>query len=166
MINLHLLFQRFIALAATIIVLTAYNANAVAQEAPAVAFGYTILWVKDVDKAATFYESAFGLSVKRKQDMGKFKWLEMKTGATTLAFAGETEIQGMFPDGYAGHDAKNRPVAAQISFVAADVRTIFERAVSAGATVISSPAKMPWGQTWAQLRDPNGVLLSIASPLP
>jgi lactoylglutathione lyase len=164
--NLHLLFQRFIAFAATTVMLSAFNTSAVAQEAPAAAFGYTILWVKDVDKAATFYESAFGLSVKRKQDMGKFKWLEMKTGATTLAFAGETEIQGMFPNGYAGHDAKDRPIAAQISFVTADVQTVFERAVLAGATVISSPAKMPWGQTWAQLRDPNGVLFSVASPLP
>jgi lactoylglutathione lyase len=142
------------------------STSVVAQESPSVAFGYTILWVKDVDKAAAFYESAFKLSVKRRQDMGKFKWLEMKTGSTILAFAGETEIQGMFPDGYAGHDAAKQPIAAQISFVTKDVQASFEKALAAGATAIKTPANMPWGQTWAQLRDPNGVLISIASPLP
>jgi lactoylglutathione lyase len=165
MTRFNILLQRLFAIAVAMTVLCSFSTYAAAQESPAVSFGYTILWVKDVDKAGVFYESAFGLSVKRRQDMGKFKWLEMKTGATTLAFAGETEIQGMFPGGYADHDASKRPIAAQISFVASDVQAAFEKAVSAGATAITKPAKMPWGQTWAQLRDPNGVLLSIASPL-
>jgi lactoylglutathione lyase len=166
MISIQLVARRALIILATIAFTASFSGNTAAQEPPLVTLGYAILWVKDVDKAAEFYESAFGLSVKRKQDMGRFKWLEMKTGATTLAFAGETEIQGMFPDGFAGHDAAKRPIAAQISFVTKDVQGSFLKAVAAGATAITPPAKMPWGQTWAQLRDPNGVLISIASPLP
>jgi lactoylglutathione lyase len=145
--------------------LTATTSLAIAQQPASIVFGYTILWVKDVDRAADFYEKAFQFPVKRRQDMGAFKWLEMNTGATTLAFAGEAEIKMMFPDGYAGNDAAKSPVAAQVSFVTADVQTAFDNAVAAGAVSIKSPAKMPWGQTWAQLRDPNGILISIASPL-
>jgi lactoylglutathione lyase len=130
-----------------------------------ISFGYTILWVKDVEKEAVFYEKAFGFAVKRRQDMGAFKWAEMATGETTLAFAGETEIKGMFPAGYSGNDPASGPIAAQVSFVTTDVEGVFQIAVSAGARPIKMPAKMPWGQTWGQLRDPNGVLVSIASPL-
>jgi lactoylglutathione lyase len=166
MISIDLVLRRALILLAAIAFASSLSTKTAAQKPPSVVLGYAILWVKDVDKAAEFYESAFGLSVKRKQDMGKFKWLEMKTGATTLAFAGETEIQGMFPDGYAGHDAAKRPIAAQISFVTKDVQASFAKAVAAGALAIRTPSKMPWGQTWAQLRDPNGVLISIASPLP
>jgi lactoylglutathione lyase len=164
--HLSLFLQRLFIIAFAIAASFSLSAKVQAQETPSAAFGYTILWVKDVDKAAAFYEVAFGFATKRKQDMGKFKWLEMKTGATTLAFAGETEIRGMFPSGYSGHDATKPPIAAQISFVTPNVQATFEKAVSAGATAIKAPARMPWGQTWAQLRDPNGVLLSIASPLP
>jgi lactoylglutathione lyase len=155
------------ALAATLMAaaIAAPAHRAVAQDAAPISFGYTILWVKDVDKAAAFYEKAFRFAVKRRQDMGAFKWLEMSTGATTLAFAGDAEIKGMFPAGYAGHDLANPPVAAQVSFITPDVQRAFDQAVAAGAMAIRPPAKMPWGQTWAQLRDPNGVLVSIASTL-
>jgi lactoylglutathione lyase len=148
----------------TLATLTVGVASAQTQVAP-VRFGYTIVWVKDVDAAVGFYQKAFGLGVKRRQDMGSFLWAEIATGATTLAFAGEAEIKSMFPAGYAAHDLARGPVAAQLSFVTTDVEGAFGRAVKAGATPINAPAKMPWGQTWAQLRDPNGVLLSIASPM-
>jgi lactoylglutathione lyase len=144
---------------------TTHAAEPNTQAQAPIAFGYTILWVKDVDLAARFYSDAFGFPIKRRQNMGSFQWLEMNTGATTLAFAGEAEIRGMFPQGFAGHNLGQVPVAAQVSFVTTDVKAAFDRAILAGAIVIKSPAQMPWGQMWAQLRDPNGVLVSIASPL-
>jgi predicted enzyme related to lactoylglutathione lyase len=112
------------ALAATLIaaLIVARATPAVAQDPAPIGFGYTIPWVKDVDTAAAFYEKAFRFAVKRRQDMGTFKWLEMSTGATTLAFAGDAEIKGMFPAGYAGHDPANPPVAAQVSFATPDVQ--------------------------------------------
>jgi lactoylglutathione lyase len=49
-----------------------------------VKFGYTILYVKDVQKTVTFYESAVGLRRKFVHESG---YGEMDTGETALAFA-------------------------------------------------------------------------------
>ncbi len=140
------------------------NSTAAISAAPP-EFGYVIVWVKDVDLAQDFYWRVFQLSVKRQQDMVSFKWLEMQTGTTTLAFAGEQEIKSMFPNGYARNGLATSPVAAQLSFVTPDVKAVYERALAAGAVGLRSPVLMPWGQVWGQLRDPNGVLVSIASPM-
>jgi lactoylglutathione lyase len=166
MFSLSLSFLcRTAAYAALAFVLSGAGVASAQASAQPVRFGYTIVWVKDVDTAVLFYKNAFDLGVKRRQDMGNFLWAEVATGATTLAFAGEAEIRSMFPSGYSANDITKGPNAAQLSFVTADVEGAFQRAVKAGAKPISSPAKMPWGQVWAQLCDPNGVLLSIASPM-
>ena len=52
------------------------------------AFAYTILYVPDVDAAATFYERAFGLERGFVDPQGIYIGLE--TGGTTLAFAKES----------------------------------------------------------------------------
>jgi lactoylglutathione lyase len=36
--------------------------------------------------------------------------------------------------------------------------------VEAGAAPVSEPATKPWGQDVAYVRDPDGVLIEIASP--
>jgi lactoylglutathione lyase len=127
--------------------------------------GYVINWVADIAKARAFYTEAFGFSIAREQDMGAFQWLEFSTGNTALAFAGQAEVAGMFPDGFDAHGADKQPLATQISIVSDAIEPLWDKALAAGATGISAPAKMPWGQTWAQMRDPNGVLVSLATPL-
>jgi catechol 2,3-dioxygenase-like lactoylglutathione lyase family enzyme len=47
-------------------------------------FGYTILYVTDVEKTVAFYESAFGLKRKFVHESG---YGELDTGETKLAFA-------------------------------------------------------------------------------
>ncbi len=130
-----------------------------------VKLGYVVNWVADIAKAREFYTAAFGFSVQRDQDMGEFQWLEFATGQTALAFAGQSEIKGMFPGGFSAHGASEIPLATQISVVADSIEPLWEKAIAAGATGISAPAKMPWGQTWAQMRDPNGLLVSLATPM-
>lgn len=126
-------------------------------------FAYAIHWVASPDKAAAFYAEAFGAALKNRQEMPHFVWVELATGATSLAFASLAEIAGMFPGGFAGHDAEAAPLSTQVSFATNDVAALYERAVKAGGKGVKLPTKMPWGQTWAQLRDPNGVLVSIVS---
>jgi uncharacterized glyoxalase superfamily protein PhnB len=46
-----------------------------------------------------------------------------------------------------------------------DVGSALERAVKAGATVYVEPVDKPWGQTVAYVRDPNGFLIEIATPV-
>jgi predicted enzyme related to lactoylglutathione lyase len=39
------------------------------------------------------------------------------------------------------------------------------KAVAAGAVVVQEPKRMPWGQTVAHLRDPEGALIELCSPI-
>ncbi|MEM8805258.1 MAG: hypothetical protein AAGF01_04320 [Cyanobacteria bacterium P01_G01_bin.38] len=50
--------------------------------------------------------------------------------------------------------------------MANDVAPAFEQAVQAGAISVVEPRQMPWGQTISRVRDCNGVLVSIVSPVP
>ena len=52
-----------------------------------------------------------------------------------------------------------------ISFRSNDVAADYERAIEAGATPLAPPSEQPWGQTTACVRDPDGVMIEIASPL-
>ena len=38
-------------------------------------------------------------------------------------------------------------------------------AVDAGANLYAEPVEKPWGQTVAYLRDPNGILIELATPV-
>jgi len=50
--------------------------------------------------------------------------------------------------------------------VTSDVPALYARAVKAGATAVSEPATKPWGQTVAYLRDKDGHLVELCTPLP
>lgn len=129
-------------------------------------FGYTFIWVDDVQATVAFYERAFGLKPRFLTENGAMGYYaEMETGATTLAIADAKEAKALFPDGYTPLDPKQPPTAFQISFITSEVAATYESALAAGATSMSPPCQQPWGQTIARVRDPNGVLISIATPL-
>ncbi|CAL5334228.1 unnamed protein product [Camellia sinensis] len=48
------------------------------------AFGYTVVYVKDVAKSVAFYTKAFGYCVRRLDE--SHKWGELESGQTTIAF--------------------------------------------------------------------------------
>ena len=56
--------------------------------------------------------------------------------------------------------------AAQIAFVTDDMDADWQRAVSAGAVVVKAPETKPWGQTVAYLRDKDGHIVELCTPLP
>ena len=58
------------------------------------------------------------------------------------------------------------PAAAwEICFVTDDVAAAFDRAVSAGCSPVSAPSAKPWGQTVSYVRDLDGCIVAIASPI-
>lgn len=128
-------------------------------------FGYTIVFVEDVVKTVQFYEEAFGLTKRSFRDMGQFQYAEMETGETTLAFSSNSEAQMIFPAGFRENDPADVPAAILISFVTPDVEAAYAASVQAGATGLTEPHTEPWGQTVSRVRDLNGVLVSIVSPL-
>jgi uncharacterized glyoxalase superfamily protein PhnB len=53
----------------------------------------------------------------------------------------------------------------ELAFVTEDVPASYTRAIEAGATAVTEPKLMPWGQTVSYVRDLNGVLVEICSPV-
>ena len=124
-------------------------------------FGYCILYVPDVPAALSFYEQAFGFSRKFLHETHTYG--ELATGETRLAFAAESlaETHGEFRPSRLGE----KPCAMEVALVTEDVAAAFERAVSAGAKPHKKPEQKPWGQTVGYVRDPNGFLVELCSPL-
>lgn len=124
--------------------------------------GYVILHVPDVAAAVPFYERAFDLTRRFIHDSGQYA--EMETGNTALAFASHAlaEANGV-PPGPASHDVL--PFGAEIALVTDDVQAAFRRALEAGASVAVAPAARPWGQVVGYVRDLNGILVELCTPV-
>lgn len=123
--------------------------------------GYCILYVPDVPAALSFYETAFGLSRKFLHESNTYG--ELATGETRLAFAAESlaETHGEFrPSRLA-----EKPCAMEVALVTDDVSAALERAVAAGARPHKPAEQKPWGQTVAYVRDPNGFLIELCTPV-
>ena len=126
-------------------------------------FGYTILYVEDVAAAMAFYENAFGLTRRFIADDATYG--ELETGATTLSFAQHALTSGVIPGGYRRNDPAQPPAGIEIGFITDDVPAAWEMALAAGATALAPPQTKPWGQTVAYVRDPEGMLVEICTPV-
>jgi uncharacterized glyoxalase superfamily protein PhnB len=58
-----------------------------------------------------------------------------------------------------------RSPAVEVAFVTDDVEAAFAGAVKAGAVPVAQPKHKPWGQLVAYVRDLNGFLVEICSPM-
>ncbi len=133
---------------------------------PSASLGYVVLYVKDVSASLTFYEEAFGLSRRfYNNDNGK-AYGEMNAGAARLAFYSFELAKTQFKDGFVTASPDKAPLGFEIALVTADVPALFARAVKAGATEVSKPEAKPWGQTVACLRDTDGHIVELCTPLP
>ena len=121
-------------------------------------FGYTIIYVDGVEATIAFYEKAFGLQ----RDMvveGEFG--QLATGETKLGFAAKKMLHG--PGQFASPDGK--VLGVEIALTTDDVPAAFAKATVAGAKPVSQPEKKPWGQTVAYVRDNNGFLVELCTPM-
>lgn len=124
---------------------------------------YTILYVPDVEAALAFYETAFGLTRRFIAPSGDYG--ELETGATALAFAAESLIESVLPVAYAKNRKDREPAGIEVAFTTDDVAAALTKAEVAGAEVVLQPIVKPWGQTVAYVRDLNGVLVEIGTPM-
>jgi catechol 2,3-dioxygenase-like lactoylglutathione lyase family enzyme len=127
-------------------------------------FAYTILYVRDVARSLAFYETAFGLRRRFLHESGGYG--ELDTGATTLAFASHEVAQSNLAGGFQPSDPARPPVASEVAFATADVPSAYERAVRTGAAGVAEPKTKPWGQMVAYVRDLDGHLVELCTPLP
>lgn len=121
---------------------------------------YTILYVEDVAATLAFFTAAFGIERKMLHESGDYG--ELDTGATTLSFS---SLRLMAELGKSPSRPDPDHPCFEIAFETTDVAAAFARAVTAGAHAVQPPAEMPWGQTTAYVRDGNGFLIEICSPI-
>ena len=126
-------------------------------------FGYTILYVRDVAASLELYEKAFGQERRFVHDSGQYA--ELETGATTLAFASRDLAASNLPPAVRPAQVGAPTPAFEVCFVTEDVPAAFERAVEAGAEAVTEPQTKPWGQAVAYVRDRDGNLIELASPI-
>lgn len=126
-------------------------------------FGYTIIYVADVSASVEFYEKAFGLSRRFVHESGQYA--EMETGGTTLAFTANELAAENITNRFTENKPSEAPAGIEIAFTTEDVEAKFAEAVKAGATAIREPIAKPWGQVVGYVRDLNGIIIEIGSPV-
>jgi uncharacterized glyoxalase superfamily protein PhnB len=126
-------------------------------------FAYTILYVRDVEKSLSFYEKAF--SLERKFISPDNQYGELITGSTTLSLASVELAKSNLPDGFVESSINSKPFAIEIGFTTDDVQQLVDKAVGAGAMLAAEPKTKPWGQTVAYVRDIDGFLVEICTPM-
>ena len=126
-------------------------------------FGYTILYVENVQESIAFYENAFGFLrkfVTPENDYG-----ELITGETTLSFASKKLAGQNLKEGFIESNLDNKPFAIEIGFITDDVAGLVQKATSLGAVLVKEPTQKPWGQIVAYVRDLDGFLVEICTEM-
>ncbi|NCN09745.1 MAG: VOC family protein [Leptospira sp.] len=126
-------------------------------------FTYTILYVSDVTMSIEFYENAFGFSrkfISPENDYG-----ELNTGSTTLSFASISLAKSNLKNGFEESNLSKPTFGFEIGITTENVDQTLATALKAGAKMEADPKKKPWGQTVAYVRDLDGFLVEICTPV-
>jgi len=112
----------------------------------------------DVRTLAGFYEQITGLTaIFYTEDFA-----ELKTPCATLAI-GSTRTLQLFGGDEVASAAQNR--SAIIEFLVTDVDAEYERLTDFQDMVVQAPTLMPWGNKSLLLRDPDGNLVNLFTPV-
>ncbi len=126
-------------------------------------YGYTIIYVENVKETIEFYQKAFGFQQKfitPENDYG-----ELISGETTIAFASIELGNSNFKNGFIRTDKTEKPFGVEMAFVTENIESDFKKAVEMGATEFEPLTKKPWGQKVGYVRDNNGFLIEICTPI-
>lgn len=126
-------------------------------------YAYTILYVENVTETIEFYEKAFGFIQKfitPENDYG-----ELISGETTIAFA-STELGNLnFKKGFEKISNSKKPFGVELAFTTENIEKDFQNAIHSGATEFEPLTEKPWGQKVGYVRDNNGFLIEICTPM-
>ncbi|HSW07161.1 VOC family protein [Aquabacterium sp.] len=126
-------------------------------------FAYTIVYVREVAASLKFFEEAFGLAPRFLHPSGAYG--ELETGGTALAFAQHATARDSLGRDYVPADSSAAPLGMEIGLVTANVAAACDRAITAGALLLTEPTVKPWGQTVAYLRAPDGTLVELCTAM-
>ena len=126
-------------------------------------FAYTILYVQDVTRAIDFYEKAFGF--KKKFIAPGNEYGELSTGDTILSFAAISLAKTNLSAGFIESTAGGKPFGIEVGFTTNEVEKVYDDAIKAGAIAVEKAKTKPWGQVVAYVKDPDGFLIEICTPM-
>ncbi len=116
--------------------------------------------VADASRSISFYKEAFGFELgdKPMEQDGKILHAEMTFLDTRIMFC---------PEGAFGVESKTPNNSSQkcpmgLYVYCKDVKDHYEKAIAAGATSISAPEDMFWGDRMCRIEDPDGYIWSFA----
>jgi predicted enzyme related to lactoylglutathione lyase len=111
----------------------------------------------DVDRIVAFYELLTGVPATRYQPV----FAELALPGFTLAFGHGSTTQ-LFGEGSARPAANH---SAIIEFKVDDVDAEYERLAPTVTDWVQAPTTMPWGNRSILLRDPDGNLVNLFTPV-
>ncbi|MCK5751511.1 MAG: VOC family protein [Mycobacterium sp.] len=111
----------------------------------------------DVKRLVAFYEMVTGVTAI----WGNELFAEIPTAVGALAI-GSDETVALFAQGSA-EPAANR--TAIVEFIVDDVDAEFERLSGHVDEVVQTPTTMPWGNRSLLIRDPDGNLVNLFTPV-
>ncbi len=126
-------------------------------------YSYTILYVTDVEKSIRFYEEAFGF--QRKFITPEADYGELITGDTTLSFITKVLGNANLKNGFVESRLSEKPFGIELGFATPDVEAVIKQVILAGGTLLEEPKQKPWSQTIAYVRDLDGFLIEICTPM-
>lgn len=126
-------------------------------------YAYTILYVEDVKRTLDFYEKAFGFL--RKFISPENDYAELLSGETTIAFASIELGKSNFKNGFEKVSKSQKPFGVELAFTSENIESDFKKAIDEGAIEYESIKEKPWGQKVGYLRDNNGFLIEICTPM-
>ena len=126
-------------------------------------YAYTILYVESVIDTIKFYEKAF--SFIRKFISPEKDYGELISGETTIAFASIELGNSNFKNGFEKVSNSKKPFGVELAFTTENIETDFQNAIDSGATLFEPLVEKPWGQKVGYLRDNNGFLIEICTPI-
>lgn len=124
--------------------------------------GYTIIYVPEVEMTMNFYSKVFKLKKGFLHESKEYG--EMDTGVTKLAFVSDSLAKSNDIK-YIKNCLKNEPAGFELALVTDNVKESFIHAINNGAILVKEPIEKPWGQWVAYVRDLNGVIIEICSPI-
>lgn len=111
----------------------------------------------DPRRLVDFYERLTGVQAAWSNDV----FAEVSLPSFTLAIAGSATV-GLFGPG-AAHAADNH--SAIIEFLVDDVDAEYEKLGPWVTDFVNAPTTMPWGNRSLLLRDPDGNLINLFTPV-
>ena len=118
---------------------------------------FTNVLSEDVDASANFYQKLFGMERHFSSE-----WFIILTHRNMPGFElglllRESEI---VPE-----DIKFPPKGVMITFVVENCEDICQKATDMGVTIIEQPKDMPYGQRRMLLKDNDGTVIDVSSPI-